>query len=203
MIMIQHFSHFYMIICGKPRQLIQRNIFDRILLIPGIALSVHLHDVSTFLLHQVVLQAVPPELFTNGSELVRFRMSEKKISVMSRIDAASICAEQLIGDLSLQKLNDIFQSVLRRQKNRVDPIRSKFGEIVQEEVSVEEKTEYMTEFVSSHKRFSFKDLLERQGSKMEVIVTFLVILEFMKAGIITIRQEKIFDDIEVESLVAA
>ncbi|MBO6215122.1 MAG: segregation/condensation protein A [Lachnospiraceae bacterium] len=111
--------------------------------------------------------------------------------------------EQLIGDLSLQKLNDIFQSVLRRQKNRVDPIRSKFGEIVQEEVSVEEKTEYMTEFVSSHKRFSFKDLLERQGSKMEVIVTFLVILEFMKAGIITIRQEKIFDDIEVESLVAA
>lgn len=100
MIMIQHFSHFYMIICGKPRQLIQRNIFDRILLITGIALSVHLHDVSTFLLHQVVLQAVPPELFTNGSELVRFRMSEKKISVMSRIDAASICAEQLIGDLS-------------------------------------------------------------------------------------------------------
>ena len=34
--------------------------------------------------------AVPPELFTNGSKLVRVRMGEKKIPVMSRIDAAGI-----------------------------------------------------------------------------------------------------------------
>ncbi len=111
--------------------------------------------------------------------------------------------EELIGDLSLQKLNDIFQGVLKRQKNRVDPIRSKFGEIVQEEVSVAEKTEYMEVYIASHKNFSFKDLLEKQGSRMEIIVTFLVILEFMKAGTITIRQDNIFDDILIESQIAA
>ena len=37
--------------------------------------------------------------------------------------------QELISDLTLQQLNDIFQSVLKRQKGRVDPIRSKFGEI--------------------------------------------------------------------------
>lgn len=110
---------------------------------------------------------------------------------------------ELIGDLSLQKLNDIFQTVLKRQKNRVDPIRSKFGEIVQEEVSVAEKTEYMENYIQTHRNFSFRDLLEKQGSRMEVIVTFLVILEFMKAGTIRITQENIFDDIMIESQIAA
>ena len=41
--------------------------------------------------------------------------------------------------------------------------------------------------------------MEKQHSKMEVIVTFLVILELMKTGKITISQENIFDDIMIES----
>ncbi|MDE6750158.1 MAG: segregation/condensation protein A, partial [Lachnospiraceae bacterium] len=40
-------------------------------------------------------------------------------------------------------------------------------------------------------------LLEKQNSKMEVIVTFLVILEMMKVGRIGIAQESIFGDIEI------
>ena len=37
--------------------------------------------------------------------------------------------------------------------------------------------------------------MEKQNSKMKVIVTFLVILEMMKMGKIDIVQEHIFDDI--------
>lgn len=47
----------------------------------------------------------------------------------------------------------------------------------------------------SHKTFSFRRLLEKQSSKMEVIVTFLVILEMIKTGRIGIEQEDIFADI--------
>ena len=111
--------------------------------------------------------------------------------------------EELISDLTLQQLNDIFQAVLKRQKGRVDPIRSKFGEIKKEEVSMEEKLSYMNDYVSTHKHFSFRSVLENASSKVEVIVTFLVVLEMMKAGKITIVQENLFDDITIESLVAA
>ncbi|MCR5641633.1 MAG: segregation/condensation protein A [Lachnospiraceae bacterium] len=111
--------------------------------------------------------------------------------------------EELMSDLTLQQLNDIFQAVLKRQKGRVDPIRSKFGEIKKEEVSMEAKLEYMNNYVGNHKRFSFRQVLENAGSKLEVIVTFLVVLEMMKAGKIHIVQENLFDDIEIESLVAA
>ena len=41
--------------------------------------------------------------------------------------------------------------------------------------------------------------MEKQRSKMEIIVTFLIILEMMKIGKISIVQEKIFDDIMITS----
>ncbi|MCR5396412.1 MAG: segregation/condensation protein A [Lachnospiraceae bacterium] len=111
--------------------------------------------------------------------------------------------DELISDLTLNKLNVVFQSVLKRQKGRVDPVRSRFGEIKKEEVSVDEKMTEISAYAKSHKRFSFRELLEKQSSKVQVIVTFLVILELMKSGEIHIVQENIFDDIQIESQVAA
>ena len=61
------------------------------------------------------------------------------------------------------------------------------------------KENYVKDYLKTHKQCSFKQLLEKQHSKMEVIVTFLIILEMMKTGKITISQEHIFDDILIES----
>lgn len=110
---------------------------------------------------------------------------------------------ELIGDMTLKKLNVIFQSVMAKQENKIDPIRSKFGKIEKEEISLNDKMEYLEAYAAEHKRFGFESLLEKQGSKMEVIVTFLAILELMKTGKITIYQEKTFDTILIESKVAA
>ena len=107
--------------------------------------------------------------------------------------------EKLIGDLTLQKLNDIFQSVIKRQNDKVDPIRSKFGKIEKEEVSLEEKLDFVEAYAKEHGTFSFKKMLEGQKSKMQVVVTFLAILELMKTGKIVIRQENTFADIIISS----
>ena len=37
--------------------------------------------------------------------------------------------KELVGDVTLKKLNQIFQSVIAKQENKIDPIRSKFGKI--------------------------------------------------------------------------
>lgn len=111
--------------------------------------------------------------------------------------------DELISDLTLNKLNVVFQSVIKRQKNRVDPVRSRFGEIKKEEVSVEDKMVEISEYARNHKTFSFRELLEKQSSRVQIVVTFLVILELMKAGEIRIVQENIFDDIQIESQCAA
>ena len=107
--------------------------------------------------------------------------------------------EKLIGDLTLKKLNDIFQSVMKRQNDKVDPIRSKFGKIEKEEVSLEDKLDFVEAFAKEHGTFSFRKMLEGQKSKMEIVVTFLAILELMKVGKIVIRQESAFADIVISS----
>ena len=107
--------------------------------------------------------------------------------------------EKLLGDLTLKKLNEIFQSVMKRQNDKLDPIRSKFGKIEKEEVSLEDKLDFVESYAKEHGTFSFKKMLEGQKSKMQIVVTFLAILELMKTGKIVIRQESTFADIIITS----
>jgi segregation and condensation protein A len=107
--------------------------------------------------------------------------------------------EDLIGDTTLVKLNEIFQELLKRQEDKVDPIRSKFGNIEKEEIDMDAKTLYIRAYIREHKRFSFRSLLEKQSSKTEIIVTFLVMLEEMKLGEIEIEQDETFGDIIITS----
>lgn len=103
--------------------------------------------------------------------------------------------ESLIGEATLNKLHEIFKQTMKRQVDRIDPVRSKYGEIERDEIDLDEKTLYIEEYIRHHKEFSFRKLLEKQNSKMEIIVTFLVVLELMKTGSVSIKQDRIFGDI--------
>lgn len=107
--------------------------------------------------------------------------------------------ETLLGDANLGKLQELFKMVMRRQEDKIDPVRSTFGKIEKDEIDMDLKTSYVEEYIQHHKKFSFMELMEKQHSKMEIIVTFMVILEMMKMGKITIVQEDTFDDIWITS----
>ena len=109
----------------------------------------------------------------------------------------------LDGDTTLAQLNDIFKSIMQKKQDRIDPVRSKFGRIEKEQVSLEETMRTLEEYARTHRSFNFKNLLESKSGKMEIIVNFLAILELMKLGKISISQEHIFDDILIESKMAA
>ncbi len=111
--------------------------------------------------------------------------------------------EELIGDANLSKLQELFKMVMKRQEDKIDPVRSTFGRIEKDEVDMDVKTAYVEEFIRTHEKFSFMQLMEKQKSRMEIIVTFLVILEMMKVGRISIFQEDTFDDIIITSKAAA
>ena len=103
--------------------------------------------------------------------------------------------DELLKGLNLSKLNDIFKEVMKRKTDKIDPIRSKYGKIEKEEVTLPEKLSYVEEYAKTHQKFSFRDLLNRQASKVQIIVTFLAILELIKVGRISILQEHTFEDI--------
>lgn len=111
-----------------------------------------------------------------------------------------IDVSELIGDLTLSKLHEIFSSIVKRQSDKIDPIRSKFGKIEQEEIDLSHIFNQIQQYGIDNKVFYFRSLLEQQTTKMEVIVTLLGILELIKQGRIKIEQEQMFDDIKITYL---
>ena len=106
--------------------------------------------------------------------------------------------EELIGDRTVQSLETVFKDVLKRKKSRVDPIRSGFGKIQKEEISVADKELYIRAYLTGHPHADFREMLELENSKEEIIVTFLVILELMKHQKIRITQEEAFGRILID-----
>ena len=107
--------------------------------------------------------------------------------------------DALLDGVTMSRLSTIFKDVMKKQHDKIDPVRSTFGKIEKEEVTVDDKLEYLKDYIVSHKKFSFRDILKNQKSKMQIVVTFLAILEMMKMGTITVEQENTFDDIMITS----
>ena len=109
-----------------------------------------------------------------------YREADIPKEVKSYVPAVDL--DQLLGDVTLVQLRKIFREVMRRQEEKIDPVRSKFGKIEKEEVPLPDKF-CMWRLMQGHiKKFSFRMLLEKQRSKMHVVVTFLAVLELMKTG---------------------
>ncbi|MBO6163132.1 MAG: segregation/condensation protein A [Eubacterium sp.] len=107
---------------------------------------------------------------------------------------------EVIGDVTLAKLNEIFQDLMRREVFRMDPVRSKFGTISREEIKLEDRMVEIRQEIRGLRSINFRTLLGKRRGKMNIIVSFLAILELMKTGFITIRQESTFGEILIDSL---
>ena len=105
--------------------------------------------------------------------------------------------EELLSDVTLSKLQSIFDSVIKKQADKIDPIRSKFGKIEKDEINIEDHMLFVERYAMLYGTFSFRSLLETGSGKDYVIITFLSILEMMKTGLLHIEQEEIFGDIRI------
>lgn len=62
---------------------------------------------------------------------------------------------------------------MRKRQDKLDPIRSEFGEIKQEEIKLEDKiTGRCINYIIQYKEVNFYDLLNEQETKEAMIVTF-------------------------------
>ena len=132
-------------------------------------------------------------------EQLMFKEPTVPEEVMEYVEPVDL--DLLLKDVTLAQLNNIFQDVMKRQIDKIDPVRSKFGKIEKEEVTLPDKLEYVTEYAKLHRKFGFRQLLEKQNSKTQIVVTFLAILQLMKEGVISIEQEQAFDEIMITSRV--
>ncbi len=105
--------------------------------------------------------------------------------------------DSLLDGVTLQGLHAMFRDLLRRQENRVDPIRSRFGTLRREEVDLGETMRFVERYIVEHGNCTFRELCRLRGGKMYGIVTFLTLLELMKEGKAEVSQEGTFADIYI------
>ncbi len=108
--------------------------------------------------------------------------------------------DELFAGVTLDTLMGVFNDVIRRQQSKIDPIRSRFSRIEKEPVSVGEQMRKLEIRAIRERKLSFKDVLEDNTDKINVVVTFLAVLELMHYGKIKIMQDELFSEIMIESL---
>ena len=111
-----------------------------------------------------------------------------------------IDVSELLEDVTLTKLKDIFNDLVKKKEDRIDPVRSKFGKIVKEDADIRKTIYDLQVFGLKNRKFSFRAYMESLSTKMEMIVSFLAILELIRMERIKIEQDDLFCDITIDYL---
>ena len=106
--------------------------------------------------------------------------------------------DRLFKDETAEKLKRIFDEIMKRQQDRTDEIHSHFGEIEREAVQIGDRLDYVKERVRRPGRHSFRSLLGSSATKLEIVITFLAILELIKTGDIRLTEDSTRDDFTLE-----
>ena len=100
-------------------------------------------------------------------------------------------------DLSVSKIIDGIKSVLHSLPKKIVGIPKK---VVEKVISLEEMIENLTERIAKNIKMSFKEFSGiGKENKINVIISFLAMLELVKQGIVSVMQDEKFSDITIKS----
>jgi segregation and condensation protein A len=102
-----------------------------------------------------------------------------------------------LGEVGIFQLINAFQTVIKRVEARQD-----VQEIFTERFSVSEKIDTILQRVANGTRLRFSDLFGAVVSRVEVVVTFLALLELIRLKQVRAIQKNIFEEIEIAAAAA-
>jgi segregation and condensation protein A len=99
-----------------------------------------------------------------------------------------------LGEVGIFQLINALQTVIKRIEARED-LREIFGE----HFTVSDKIDSILQRVSSGMSVKFSDLFAEMASRVEIVVTFLALLELIRLKQVVVTQMNPFDEIEIAS----
>ena len=104
-------------------------------------------------------------------------------------DAAEpVDVDAVLDELTIRRLSEIFEEVMRRREESIDPVRSRFGRIRQEKMTLTQRMDQVRHYFDGKSRVSFKELLkDTGGGRIGAIMTFLSVLELAKEGFLFLK----------------
>ena len=102
-----------------------------------------------------------------------------------------------LGEVGIFQLISAFQNVIKRVDARED-LREIFGE----HFTVSEKIDIILRRVADGMRIRFSELFGEIASRVEIVVTFLALLELIRLKQVRATQPNPFDEIEIVAAAA-
>ncbi|MBQ8451451.1 MAG: segregation/condensation protein A [Clostridia bacterium] len=102
---------------------------------------------------------------------------------------------ELPEKLSLDALISAFSNLMQTMTIKAEVVQEK--KIIKDRFTVAQKISQIKDVLLLKKEFKFRDMFEESYSRSEVINTFLALLELLKRQYITVKQENLFDDIDI------
>lgn len=99
-----------------------------------------------------------------------------------------------LSNLTLEKFLAAAEAAFAKEAEK-KPLSSV---ITAPKVTIREKIDYITGALKSIQRMTFSGLITDKASRVEIVVTFLALLELVKRYRVTAKQETLFGDIEFE-----
>jgi len=142
------------------------------------------------------------ELVRRLIEYKKFKEAAGKLSEMearrSLVFPRSVDETQYIDqtegpyfEASIFDLINAFSTILKSVSKEA------FLEVVKDEYTVEEKVHEIFHLLVEHPVINFKEIFSRSRSRIELIATFLALLELIRLKEVLVRQRNIFGEIEV------
>ena len=144
---------------------------------------------------ELIQQLIDYRRYRNAAETLK-NMAEKRKEYIPRQFQQNIVDSDnsfnfTLNDVSLYELAKVFKNVLEKR-----PVVSQF-ELNREPIRLEEQKEMILKYFDAEGRLNFTILLANLKTRLEVIVTFLAVLDLIHEGSCIIKQSKIFGEIEL------
>lgn len=125
------------------------------------------------------------------------RVLESKKELLSKKKSIH-ATEECLTNFNIKDLKNVFQKIIRDYELERKNIYQK--KEVQDVIKIKDKIKEISEVLLKIKKIKFSQLVSIKNNKLELVVSFLSILELFKKGLIDIKQQTCFEELEVASI---
>ena len=148
---------------------------------------------------ELIQQLVEYKRYKNAAEILKNLSSNQGQKFTRQLeplifDDESDIEENLILDVTLFDLARFFKSAMDSM-----PVVSQF-ELNREPVKLEEQKKFIFKYFDGDGKLKFSTILDKLETRMEIVVTFLAILDLVRDGSCKLIQEKVFGDLELQKI---
>ena len=146
---------------------------------------------------ELILKLLEYKKFKEISSVLEemYYLNEKSIYRDSNLADSIIDSYELPDNLSIQLIAKKFEDIL---KNKIKYEGIEFTRVFRDNITVEDKVNFILDMFINKKEYYFNDLLMNCQDKIEIVMTFLALLELLKRKSIYVSQKKNFDKIIIK-----